>query len=151
MFRIAASTGFLMVFLSTAVVFPDGSVVQSGSPTFPLQVDRLSLRVIRAAAAKKPDTASIPLPVSLYADLRDNLDTIFTYADALRKRRPELAGNPSGPSLTIEYMGLCVMRIFFLNNSYKSGKLIASVDRYPFVVVLTRGFSARMKKLAGKK
>jgi hypothetical protein len=44
-------------------------------------------------------------------------------------------------------MGLWVMRVFFLNGRYASARLTAAVDRYPFVVVMTKGFSGRLKKL----
>jgi hypothetical protein len=151
MFQTVSSAGFLIVFMFTAVSFPDATVVQSGSPTFPLQVDKVTLFVPPEAGTKR-DSLTVRLPASLYAELRDNIDTIFTYADALRRHRRELSGTFGGdedarPCLTLEYMGLCVMRIFFVNNGFRSGKLIAAVDRYPFVVVMTRGFSARLKKL----
>lgn len=156
MFQTVSSAGILLVFLCAAVALPDATVVQSGSPTFPLQVDNVTLTVPCSPGGKKRDSMTVRLSVSLYAELRDNIDTIFTYADALRRHRQELSGTSGGNDsarscLRLEYMGLCVMRIFFLNGSYRSGKLIAAVDRYPFVVVLTKGLSARLKKFAGKK
>ena len=157
MFRTIVFSQLLILTLAAAAL-PDATVVQSGSPTFPLQVDKVTLSVPYGCPAKRgQDSVTVRLPVALYADMRDNIDTIFTYADALRRRRPELAASPDDapvrPRLTIEYMGICVMQMFFQNSTYKSGKLVAAVDRYPFVVVMTRGFAARMKKLAaaGKK
>jgi hypothetical protein len=152
MFQNAPSALIFTVLLCAVTVLPDATVVQSGSPTFPLQVDKLTLSVFRSSPGKKGlDSATVRLPLSLYAELRDNIDTVFTYADALRRRRPELSPHPAdraaGPCLTIEYMGLWVMRLYFQSVACKSGRLIAAVDRYPFVVVLTRGFAARMKKL----
>jgi hypothetical protein len=137
-----------------ATAFPDASVVQSGCPTFPLQVDKVTLTIAKSSG-KNPRTRALPL--STYEELRGNIDTIFTYADALRNRRPELAGCEHAPILTFEYMGITVMRVIFpceartARNPYKSARLSAAEDRYPFVVVLTRGFSTRMKKLADKK
>jgi hypothetical protein len=157
MFRTIVFSQLLILTLAAAAL-PDATVVQSGSPTFPLQVDKITLSVPYGCPAKRgQDSVTARLPVALYEDVRNNIDTIFTYADALRRHRPELAASPEDasvrPRLTIEYMGICVMRLFFQNSAYKSGKLVAAVDRYPFVVVLTRGFAARMKKLAaaGKK
>lgn len=148
-----SSAFILIVLVFAAAALPDATVVQSGSPTFPLQADKVTLSVRWAGSGKRgQDSVTVRLPVALYADMRDNIDTIFTYADALRRHRPELAASPDDapvrPRLTIEYMGICVMQLFFQNGAYKSGKLVAAVDRYPFVVVLTRGFAARLKKLA---
>jgi hypothetical protein len=140
----------LVLTLAASNVFPDATVVQSGSPAFPLQVDNVTL-IVHRSIAKKRDSVTFRLPVSFYAELRDNIDTIFTYADALRKHRRELSCTAdaahNGSSLTFEYMGLRVMSIFFPDQSCTSGKLVAAEDRYPFVVVLTKGFSARLKKL----
>lgn len=129
-------------------------MVQSGSPTFPLQVDNVTIVMhVRRGLGKKRDSVTVRLPVSLYAELRDNIDTVFTYADALMRHRRELAQQENadtvhtGSYLTFEYMGLRVMSIFFSNQGFTSGKLIAAEDRYPFVVVLTKGFSVRLKKL----
>jgi hypothetical protein len=152
MYQTIAHACVLIIALFASAVLPDASVVQSGSPTFPLQVDKVKLTVHRGAE-KKTDSLTLPLPVSLYAELRDNIDTIFTYADALRNRRQELsgcrgkAGGALSSCLTFEYMGLTVMRVFFSCSGYKSGRLAAAVDRYPFVVVLSKGFSVRMKNL----
>jgi hypothetical protein len=136
----------IIVAVVAGTAFSDAIVVQSGSPTFPLQVDKVTLSAVRVTK-KKSDTVSAVLPVSLYADFRDNVDTMLTYADALRLRRPELSGGNARYVLTFEYMGLCVMQVFFRGKRLSSGKLVAAVDRYPFVVILTRGFSARMEKL----
>jgi hypothetical protein len=139
-----------------ATVFPDASVVQSGSPTFPLQVDKVALTVV-CGGGKNLVSRTVGLPLSMYEELRGNIDTIFTYADALRNRRPELAGCEHAPILTFEYMGIPVMRVVFpceartARNPYTRARLSAAEDRYPFVVVLTRGFSVRLKKLAPKK
>lgn len=149
-FRSIVFSQIIILTMAVFNAFSDATVVQSGSPTFPLRVDNVKLTKYRGQG-KKQDSMTIKLPVSLYAELRDNVDTIFTYADALRKHRRELLRTTgtmrNGSCLTFEYMGLWVMRIFFSNNGYGSGKLMAAEDRYPFVVVLTRGFSARMKKL----
>jgi hypothetical protein len=152
MYQTIAPACVLIVALCATAVLPDASVVQSGSPTFPLQVDKAKLIIYRESAGKKADSLTLSLPVSLYAELRDNIDTVFTYADALRNRRQELSGcrgkaDGRWSCLTFEYMGLTVLRVFFSCNGYKSGKLAAAVDRYPFVVVLSKGFSTRLKKL----
>lgn len=147
MFQTISSAGILIVVFYAAGAFPDATVIQSDVPTFPLQVDEAKATVCRVHV-KKEDSCTVRLPVSLYAELRDNIDTVFAYADAFRKRRPELSENAdSGSCLTFEYMGLFVMRIFFLNGGYRSGKLVTAEDRYPFVVVLTKGFSVRLRKL----
>jgi hypothetical protein len=151
-YQTIAPACLLIIALCATTVLPDASVVQSGSPTFPLQVDKVKLTV-HYDAGKKTDSLTLPLPVSLYEELRENIDTVFSYADALRNRRQELsgcrgkAGDSPSSCLTFEYMGLSVMRVFFSCNGYKSGKLAAAVDRYPFVVVLSKGFSTRLKKL----
>jgi hypothetical protein len=149
MFRTIIFSYLLVHTLAVTSCFSDATVVQSGSPTFPLQADSVSLTVHRVRG-NGVDSAVIGLPVSLYAELRDNIDTVFTYADALRRHRRELSQSVTS-CLTVGYMGICVMRIFFSNNGYRSGKLVAAVDRYPFVVVLTKGLSARLKKLAERK
>jgi hypothetical protein len=150
MFQTASSAAFLIVVACTVGAFSDVTVIRSGGPTFPLQVDKVRATVYRNVGEKK-DSLTVGLPVSLYAELRDNIDTIFTYADALRKRRRELSENSDhasgGSYVTFEYLGLCVMRIFFSNTGFGSGKLAAAEDRYPFVVILTKGFSKRLKKL----
>jgi len=146
-------TFFPLLILALVVpgAFPDAIVVQSGSPTFPLQVDNVKLSEGRGAG-KETDTLSLQLPISLYADFRDNVDTMLTYADALRKHRPEIStaeGNKEPRRvLAFEYMGLCVMQVFFSGTGFSSGKLVATEDRYPFVVILTKGFSARLERLA---
>jgi hypothetical protein len=154
MFHTVSPAVTFVVSLCIAAAFPDGAVVLSGGPTFPLQVDKVKLWTIHAKG-KKFDTSSVLFPVSLYGEFRDNIDTVFTYVEALRKHRPELAISSDSlagrPCLSFEYMGLWVVRVFFLNNGFKSGKLVAAVDRYPFVVIMTRGFSKRLEKLAGTK
>jgi hypothetical protein len=136
----------LITVFCTASAIADGSVVQSGSPTFPLQVDRAVL-TLRCGQGKTAPPRTVSLPVSLFAELRDNIDTMFTYADALRRRRPELAGAPEKACLSFEYMGVSVLRMYFPCGRFESGRLESSEDRYPFVAVLTKGFTARLKKL----
>jgi hypothetical protein len=150
--RTLSVAGLTVFALCVIAVFPGVSVVQSGSPTFPLQVDKVTL-TIAGRSGKKPDSRTMTLPLSTYEELRGNIDSIFTYADALRNRRRELARCAHASCLTFEYMGIAVMRIAFpcearnARGVYRSGRLAAAEDRYPFVVVLTRGFSARLKKL----
>jgi hypothetical protein len=132
----------------------DASVLTSGSPSFPLQVDNIQL-VVHHRHFQKSDSSVVTLPISLYPDLRDNIDSIFNYPDAFRQHRKEISAGKKPDRtisyLTFKYMGQVKMRVVFSGNGYRSGKLMLDSEHYPFVVVLSRGFAARLAAMVPKK
>ena len=134
--------------------FPDVSVVRGGGPDFPLDVDSVYFFAWRDSGGAA-DSLITPLPASLYAELRDNIDSVYNYATALSAHRKELAGCPRGrpysSSLTFFTLGTPSLKVLFSCGNYTSAKLLTATDRYPFVVKFTKGFTGKLKKIAGKK
>lgn len=146
---------FLPLLLSfTTPCFPDATVLRGSGPDFPLEVDSVFFFVMYDSAGKT-DSCVTALPRSFYAELRDNIDSVYNYAAALKLRRKELSGCATKPRygscLTFMTMGSVVLKIMFSCGDYHSGKLVTATDQYPFVVKLTKGFSERLNKLAKKK
>ncbi len=140
---------FVVLTFDATPLYADATVIQSGSPAFPLEIDRIVLTIVNNHTKNRVDTVSRVLRQNLYAELRDNIDTVFSYADALRLHRSELSVSAESSSayLTFEYLGLPAMKVFLQNPTCKSAKLSSSTDRYPYVIVFTKGFSTQLRKL----
>ena len=131
--------------------FPDAIVISGNGPDFPLDVDSVSFVAWRDSG-KTADSLVKPLPASLYAEVRDNIDSVYNYASALSLRRKELSGCPHGrpynARLSFFTMGTPSLRILFSCGNYVSAKLLTATDRYPFVVKFTKGFAEKLRKIA---
>jgi hypothetical protein len=142
----------LTSFFCCSSLFADATVISGGGPSYPLQIDAVMLNVHNGYAK---DSFSIKLPASFYTDFRDNVDSVYTYADAFRKRRNELSAGSNredtSACLIFSTLGLPAMRFYFYPGQSKSGRLLTSDDKYPFVIVLTKGFSTQLAKLLKKK
>jgi hypothetical protein len=129
----------------------DVTVLRGSGPQFPLQVDGVFLTV-KHSDNGRADSSVAPLPVSWYAEIRDNIDSTYTYPQALRAKKRELAGCPKGfkygSRLTLHYRGACVLTLLFSCGSFRAAKCITSTDPYPFVLVFTKGFCRRLERLA---
>ena len=135
----------LLIFFFSSFCFADAIVISSGRPDFPLETDAATLIVYHASMAG--DSTVLTLPVQIYVDFRDNIDTIFNYAEALRDKRTELSLSDSCYArLEFRSLGLRQVSVAFRNRSLKTGKLACGADRYPFVVVFTKGFAGRLRK-----
>jgi hypothetical protein len=138
--------------------FPDVSVVRGGGPDFPLDVDSVYFFAWRDSGGAA-DSLIKPLPVSLYAELRENIDSMYNYATALSLHRKELVGcpqgrlhsRPYGACLTFYTLGTPSLKVLFSCANYGSAKLLTATDRYPFVVKFTKGFAGKLRKIAGGK
>jgi len=139
-----SSSVLFSILIAAGSLFADATVIQSASPAFPLEIDRVILTG-KHLGVKKADT----LRLSLYDELRDNIDSVFSYADALRLHRQELSiSSETGYAcVSFEFLGLPAMKVFLQNAQCKSAKLSAAMDHYPYVVVFTKGFSKRLRKL----
>jgi|GEM_PF-1785432 hypothetical protein len=131
--------------------FPDVYVLKGSGPEYPLDVDSVFFFVWFDTAGRT-DSLVTALPASFYAELRDNIDSVYNYATALSLRRKELSGCKGGPKygacLSFTTLGSTTLKILFSCGDFGSGKLLTATDHYPFVVKLTRGFSAKLRKLA---
>jgi hypothetical protein len=145
---------FLCLFAGVAVLYADATVTRGSGPDFPLEADSAFLFVWRDSAGIS-DSSITALPASIYAELRNNIDSVYNYATALRLKRKELSGCATGRKygscLSFTTMGTVTLKVLFSCGDYRSGKVITATDRYPFVVKLTKGFSEKLRKLARKK
>jgi hypothetical protein len=149
---------FVLLFVAVPAcmpgVFADATVTRGSGPDFPLEIDSAFLFVWLDSAGKY-DSVVTALPASVYADLRDNIDSVYNYATALSLGRKELSGCVSGPKygacLSFTVLGTMAVKVLFPCGNYASAKVQTATDRYPFVVKLTKGFSERLKKLAKRK
>ena len=132
----------------------DATVTAGSGPDFPLTVDTAYFFAWHDSAGKS-DSVIIGLPAALYAELRENIDSVYNYATALRLQRKELsgcaAGHAFGSCLSFATRGTFTVKLLFACGDYRSAKLLTAADRYPFVVKLTKGFSEKIKKIAKKK
>jgi hypothetical protein len=141
-----------MMMLCCAVrAFPDASVLKGSGPDYPLDIDSVFFFVWYDSAGRT-DSLVKALPASFYAELRDNIDSVYNYAAALARHRRELSGcsrgRPYDACLSFFTLGTASLKILFTCGDYQSGKLLTATDRYPYVVKLTRGFSAKLRKLS---
>ena len=135
--------------------FPDVSVVRGGGPDFPLDVDSACFFAWHDSGGAA-DSLIKPLPASLYAELRDNIDSVYNYAAALSLHRKELVGcprsrpysRPYGACLMFYTLGTPSLKVQFSCGNYGSAKLLTATDRYPFVVKFTKGFAGELRKLS---
>jgi len=145
---------FLWLCAGAARLLADVSVTHGSGPDFPLEADSAFLFVWHDSAGTS-DSSITGLPASTYAELRDNIDSVYNYATALRLKRKELSGcatgHKYGSSLSFTMLGTVTLKLLFSCGDYRSAKLLTATDRYPFVVKLTKGFSEKLKKLARKK
>ena len=134
---------------------PDVSVVRGNGPDFPLDVDSVYFVAWRDSGGTA-DSLVKPLPLSLYAELRDNIDSVYNYATALSLHRKELVGcprgrphsRPYGARLAFYTLGTPSLKVLFSCGNYASAKLVTATDRYPFVVKFTKGFAGKLRKLS---
>jgi hypothetical protein len=152
--RICSVLLFVAVPACVPGAFADATVTRGSGPDFPLEIDSAFLFVWLDSAGKY-DSSVRALPASMYADLRDNIDSVYNYATALSLRRKELSGCGHGPRygscLSFTMLGTMAVKVLFPCGSYSSAKVVTATDRYPFVVKFTKGFSERLKKLAKRK
>ncbi len=134
--------------------FSDVHVLRGSGPEYPLEVDSVFFFVWFDSAGRI-DSLVRALPASFYAELRDNIDSVYNYATALSLRRKELSGCTSGlkygACLSFTTLGSTTLKILFSCGDFVSGKLLTATDNYPFVVKLTKGFSVKLRKLARRK
>jgi hypothetical protein len=147
-------TCLLVVALCALRIFPDVTVTHGSGPDFPLEADSAFLFVWHDSAGKSDSTIT-GLPASMYTELRDNIDSVYNYATALRLKRKELSGcatgHKYGSCLSFTTLGTITLKLLFSCGDYRSAKLLTATDQYPFVVKLTKGFSEKLRKLAKKK
>jgi hypothetical protein len=145
---------FLWLFAGAICLYPDVTVTQGSGPDFPLEADSAFLFVWHDSAGKS-DSSVTGLPASIYAELRENIDSVYNYATALRLKRKELSGCAKGrhygSCLSFTMLGTVTLKLLFSCGDYRSAKVLTATDRYPFVVKLTKGFSEKLRKLARKK
>jgi hypothetical protein len=143
-----------LLFICSSFVYPDVTVTRGSGPDFPLEADSAFLFVWHDSAGKS-DSSITGLPVSIYAELRENIDSVYNYATALRFKRKELSGcatgHKYGSCLSFTTLGMVTLKLLFSCGEYRSAKLLTATDQYPFVVKLTKGFSEKLRKLAKKK
>jgi hypothetical protein len=135
-------------------ILSDATVLAGGGPEFPLDVDSVYFFAWRDSGGRV-DSIVKALPISVYAELRENIDSVFNYAASLRSQRRELSGCRRGrafPSCISCYtMGTLSLKIQFACGDFGGGKVLTATDRYPFVVRFTKGFSAKLRRLCGVK
>ena len=140
----------LLLCLSRSV-YPDASVLGGGGPEFPLAVDSVYYFTWHGSAGKV-DSVVKALPVSVYAELRENIDSVFNYAVSLRSQRKELSGCRRGRAfsscISCYTMGTLSLKIQFACGDFSGGKVMTATDRYPFVVKFTKT-AVRLRKLCG--
>ena len=143
---------FLSLLCGTAAR-ADVTVMRGNGPQFPLQVDAIFL-IEKFIPNGFADSSVKQLPVSFYAEVRDNIDSSFTYPQALKAGRKELAGCKKGfkygAQVVFRNKGAWVMSLFFSCGDFGAAKCMTSTDPYPFVVVFTKGFSRKLRKLASE-
>ncbi len=144
----------MLVAVCALCAFPDAHVLAGSGPEYPLDVDSVFFFVWFDSVGRT-DSLVTALPASFYAELRDNIDSVYNYATALSLRRKELSGCKNGlrygSCLSFTTLGTTTLKILFSCGDFGSGKLLTGTDQYPFVVKLTKGFSAKLRKLARRK
>jgi len=130
--------------------YSDVVVTSGGGPTFPLQIDSAFLFIWQPNSNGNFDSCIIILPNSLYAELRENIDSVFNYAQAMVLKRKELRGCGKNikynSCLSFVKDNKIVLKILFSCDNYQSAKVITSQDRYPFVIKFSKNFSQKIKK-----
>ena len=151
--RSVAAVGALLLLISSRT-FPDARVISGSGPEFPLAIDSVYFFAWHDSAGAA-DSAVTALPQTWYADLRNNIDSVFNYVSALRSHRKELSGCGHGCAfrscLSFYTEGEPTLKVMFGCGDYAGGKLVTATDHYPFVVKLTKGFAAKLKRLASGK
>jgi hypothetical protein len=144
----------MLVAVCALSAFSDVHVLAGSGPDYPLAVDSVFFFAWFDSAGRR-DSLVTALPASFYAELRDNIDSVYNYATAFSLRRKELSGCHSGlrygSCLSFTTLGTTTLKILFSCGNFSSGKLLTATDQYPFVVKLTKGFSDKLRKLARKK
>jgi hypothetical protein len=152
--RIVSALLFLAVPVCTPGVCADATVTRGSGPDFPLYIDSAFLFVWLDPAGTS-DSLVTALSASIYADLRDNIDSMYNYATALSLKRKELSGCGRGPKygscLSFTVLGTTAVKVLFSCGNYSSAKVVTATDRYPFVVKFTKGFSEKLRNLAKRK
>ena len=142
-----------MALLYCTAARADVTVMRGNGPQFPLQVDAIFF-IVKFIANGSADSSVKQLPVSFYAEVRDNIDSSYTYPQALRAGRKELAGCKKGfrygAQMVFRNKGARVMSLFFSCDDFGAAKCMTSADPYPFVVVFTKGFSRKLHRLASQ-
>lgn len=143
-----------LLFICASLVYPDVTVMHGSGPDFPLEADSAFLFVWHDSAGTS-DSIITGLPASMYTELRENIDSVYNYATALRLKRKELSGcatrHKYGSCLSFTTLGTITLKLLFSCGDYRSAKLLTATDQYPFVVKLTKGFSEKLRKLAKNK
>jgi hypothetical protein len=151
---ISSAFFFVGAFACASGLFADATVTRGSGPNFPLEADGVLLFVWRGLAGAA-DSSVTALPLSVYTELRENIDSVYNYATALKLRRKELSGCEKGPKygacLSVTTLGTATLKVFFLRSDFRSGKILTATDRSPFVVIFTKGFSEKLKRLAKSK
>jgi hypothetical protein len=130
------------------------SVVSGTGPDYPLKADSI---VLMKAAGRPPhvrDSMVTALPPDFLDELKNNVDSVFNYVDAVRLRREEITGCVHG----VKY-GSCirffnekkqVMKISFPCKRFSVGLLDVIADKYPYAVTFKPEFVKKMERLAAR-
>jgi hypothetical protein len=141
----------VLFFFCAQKVCADASVISSKGPTFPLELDSIYL-IVHSNKTDKKDSLKINLALAFFTDMQEHVDSVFSYAEALRRQRKELSYKyvlgDGGACLVVITKGAVSFKVFFIPKKFGSGKVYASGDKYPSVIVFTKGFEKRLKTIA---
>jgi hypothetical protein len=131
--------------------FAQISVVGGGGPLFPWKSDSVLYVAKFEAANKRVDSVVTALDTGLYETFKRSIDTTISYVDAVRTKRMEIGGSPSGP----KFFGLLhflrgkkrIVQVSFCRKGMGSALLDVKSEKYPFVVAFTPDFAAKLDSI----